>query len=304
MRWKKLGKIFDSSILEKNWTHTSVPFAEVVTDKVIKIYFSSRDVYNKSSTFYLYFDIEKFTMLDTKPQIVLEPGKLGCFDDSGAMGSCLVDVGAEKYLYYIGWNLGVTIPFRNSIGLAISQDNGESYEKFSDGPIIDRNHLEPHFTASCCVIFDDGKFKIWYLSCTKWEKLIDVFKHYYHIKYAESDDGIHWDRQGLVAIDFKDEYEYAISVPRVIVENDSYKMWFSSRSDKNNETYRIRYAESLDGFNWKRFYDVGIDVSLSGWDSEMICYPFVFKLNGKLYMLFNGNGFGKTGVGLAIMEEL
>ena len=98
----------------------------------------------------------------------------------------------------------------------------------------------------------DGIYKIWYLSCTDWTDVDGKKVHNYHIKYAESDDGINWKRDGIVAIDYKDEYEYAISVPRVIKENRIYKMWFSSRGTKEIPTYRIRYAESLDGKKWIR----------------------------------------------------
>ena len=129
--------------------------------------------------------------------------------------------------------------------------------------------------------------------------------HNYHIKYAESSDGISWDRQGIVAIDYKDQLEYAISVPRVLKDpKGKFRMWFSSRASSSADSYRIRYAESVDGINWVRKDDeVGIDISEDGWDSEMICYPYVFDHDGKKYMLYNGNGYGKTGFGLAVLEE-
>ena len=118
-------------------------------------------------------------------------------------------------------------------------------------------------------------------------------------------DGINWNREGKVAIDYKDDFEYAISVPRIIKDKECYRMWFSSRATKNEPTYRIRYAESLDGIHWNRQADpVGISPSACGWDSEMVCYPFVFDHGVNRYMLYNGNGYGKTGFGLAILEHL
>ena len=80
-------------------------------------------------------------------------------------------------------------------------------------------------------------------------------------------------------------------------------MWFSCRSGKG-ETYRIGYADSPDGIAWtRRDGAAGIDISASGWDSEMIEYPFVFDHKGERYMLYNGNGYGKTGFGLAVLEN-
>jgi hypothetical protein len=141
---------------------------------------------------------------------------------------------------------------------------------------------------------------MWYLSGMKWMMEARAPKHYYHIKYAESHDGIDWRRTGTVCIDFKDQDEYAISRPTVLRENGLYRMWFSHRG----HSYRIGYADSRNGILWnRRDKDVGMDVSESGWDSEMIEYPFVFRHGERLYMLYNGNGYGRTGVGLAVLES-
>ena len=121
---------------------------------------------------------------------------------------------------------------------------------------------------------------------------------------AFSKDGIHWNRAGHIAIDYRNKDEYAISVPRVIFENSTYKMWYSYRASPKGDTYRIGYAESADGISWERKdEEVGIDVSENGWDSEMIEYPFVFDHEGQRYMFYNGNEFGKEGVGLARIER-
>jgi len=43
-----------------------------------------------------------------------------------------------------------------------------------------------------------------------------------------------------------------------------------------------------------------LSVSESGWDSQMVEYPFVFDHAGARYMLYSGNTFGQTGFGLAV----
>jgi len=303
-KWRKLGLVFcPTGDIPWMKTHASVPFAECLSGDLYKIYFSSRNTCDESSIGYVVIDLKSPTdVLDVSTTPVLEKGGLGAFDDSGCMGSCLVEHEGKKYLYYIGWNLGKTVPFRNSIGLAVSE-NGVDFKKAFLGPIIDRSKDEPYFTASNCVLIENGIFKIWYLSCTGWKIIDGVATHNYHIKYAESNDGINWQRNGIVAIDYSSEYEYAISVPRVINDNGLYRMWFSSRGTKDVPTYRIRYAESTDGITWKRHdHLVDLDVSDDGWDSEMIEYPFVFDHGGKRYMLYNGNGYGKSGFGLAVLE--
>ena len=281
-------------------SHAAVPIAEHIEDDLFRIYFSSRDSSSRSYTGFVIIDITnplKILEISTSP--VLSPGGLGEFDDSGAMATWLVKTEDTRFLYYIGWNLGGTVPFRNSIGLAIG-DADNNYVRYSSGPIVDRSMHEPHFCASCCVLPSDDCWRMWYLSCTGWSKKNGTPQHHYHIKYAESNDGIHWRRDGLVVIDYANEGEYAISRPSVIRDTDCWRMWYSFRGD----SYRIGYAESEDGRRWVRRDELaGMGVSPSGWDSEMIEYPFVFDHKGQRYMLYNGNGYGKSGFGLAVLEN-
>ncbi|MDA9603280.1 hypothetical protein N9S25_00700 [bacterium] len=296
--WRKLGRIFSSSKdAETIITHASLPIAENISEDIFKIYFSSRDEKQRSFCNYIVININNpQDILEISSQPVLSPGAIGAFDDSGAMASWLVTYDKKKLLYYIGWNLGVTVPFRNSIGLAEINIHGD-FQRVSQGPIIERSNIDPFMSGSCCVIPGKDKWRMWYLSCTEWVVRESKPTHRYHIKYAESNDGIRWKRDGIVAIDYKDDNEIAISRPSVLFDAGIWKMWFSFRGDK----YRIGYAESEDGIHWARQDHLsGIHLSKTGWDSEAIEYPFVFNYKGSKYMLYNGNEYGKTGFGLAI----
>lgn len=299
--WKKLGRIYCPSG-ERGWlqTHAAVPIAEHCEGDVFKVYFSARNQRNESYTAYVVIDLRRpHDILEVSEIPVLQPGGLGEFDDSGAMASWIACRDGKKFLYYVGWNLGVTVPFRNSIGLAVS-DGMQPFARYAPGPILDRTTTEPHFVASCCVLPGEDAWRMWYLSCTDWRVQHGRPEHRYHIKYAESLDGVTWQREGLVAIDYANESEYAISRPCVIRDKGVWKMWYSYRGS----SYRIGYAESCDGRQWRRLDDqCALDVSSSGWDSEMIEYPFVFDHQGVRYMLYNGNGYGKTGFGLAVLEQ-
>jgi hypothetical protein len=302
MKWIKKGLIIRPPVnLDWAATHAAVPIAEKLEGDMYRIYCSVRDRQNRSQVAYFDIDIRHFQdIIGMSEKPMLTYGELGAFDESGAMASWIVNHKGKRYLYYIGWTLGATVPFFNSIGLAISQDEGKTFTKWSKGPIMSRDEKEPYFVASLCVRIEGGVWRMWYLSCVKWVMEAGKPKHYYNIKYAESKDGIKWTKTGIVCIDFRSKDEYAISRPCVIFENGAYKMWYSYRG----KSYRIGYAESPDGIHWERKdEDVGIDVSKSGWDSEMIEYPFVFDHDGKRYMLYNGNGYGKTGIGLAVLKE-
>lgn len=302
MQWVKKGLIFEAGG-KFDWmhTHAALPFAERIGEDIYRIYFSARDRLNRAQIGYIEVDInkpQKVLYITEKP--VLGLGELGCFDDSGVMTSWIVDHRGMKYLFYTGWSLGITVPYYFYVGLAVSKDGGETFERFSKAPILERNSYDPYLTASPCILIANGVWRMWYISSIKREIENGEPKPYYHIKYAESKDGIHWERKGVVCIDFKSKDEYAIARPCVLKENGIYKMWYSYRG----ESYRIGYAESKDGIHWERKdAEAGIDVSESGWDSEMIEYAFVFEHKGKKYMLYNGNSYGETGLGYAIMNE-
>jgi predicted GH43/DUF377 family glycosyl hydrolase len=300
MKWKKLGRIFcPSGEVEWMRSHAALPIAEHLSGSEFRIYFGSRDQMNRSYTGWIKIDLSKpDQILDISSEPILSPGELGCFDDSGAMPAWLVNWHGVRHLYYIGWNLGVTVLFRNSIGLATSETHSQ-FTRYASGPIMDRTMQEPHFCASCCVMPGNDVWRMWYLSCVMWSASMGKLRHHYHIKYAESDNGIDWRRKGIIAIDFKNEDEYAISRPTVIQDKDCWRMWYSYRGSK----YRIGYAESKDGIHWVRRDELtGIDVSNVGWDSDMIEYPYVFDHAGQRFMLYNGNDYGRTGIGLAVLE--
>ncbi len=301
--WKKVGRIFK---VESNndWmvTHASVPTVECIGGNDFRIYFGTRNKANQSSIGFFEIDIRHpHITKKVSESPVLTPGELGAFDDSGVTPSWFIEHKGVKYLYYIGWNLRVTVPFSNYIGLAIAKGNSP-FKRYSKAPIADRDEYDPLFFTNPCVLYEKNKWKMWYLSAVKWVKENSSVKHFYHIKYDESNDGLHWNRKPSVAIDFQYKDEYAISRPCVLKDNNIYKMWYSYRASPRGETYRIGYAESVDGINWQRMDEgVKLEPSREGWDSEMIEYPYVFDHNGKRYMLYNGNSYGKTGIGLAVL---
>jgi len=291
-------------------SYARIPIIDHVENSLFHIYFAARDHTNRERIFKLLFNIQTLEVKKIFKNPLLDFGEnLGAFDDNGVTPCSLINHNKVKYLYYAGWNIHAKIPFTCAIGLAKSLDGGKTYSKMFKGAVIDRDKDDHQFVAVNDVFFDKdyNLFKTWYLSCIKWvEREGEQPLHFYHIKYAESKDGVNWKKSTSPSITFKNKHEYAISTPRVIKDGpNDYKMWYSFRGQQGIDTYRIGYAESKDGINWTRKDELmkHFDVSDSGWDSEMICYPCVFDHDGKRYMLYNGNGYGRTGFGLAVLEQ-
>jgi hypothetical protein len=313
MQWIKKGLIYcpdgKSSWNSKLYAH--VVCADTNYSDKIRLYYSARDEKGRCQASFIDLNSDNLSeVLYVHPEPILSLGYPGTFDDCGIMPTWFLQNGNEKWLYYIGWTVRNTIPYHNSLGLAYSLD-GENFQKKFEGPIINSIATEPYFSGSACFLMDKGIFKVWYLNCTHWLNDAGKMEPCYHIKYAESIDGITWERNAHVAIHYRDEIEGGISRPSVIIENGIYKMWFSARAktdyrDNRDRSYRIYYAESLDGKNWERKdHEVGIDVSNNptDWDYTMIEYPLVIRHKNDLIMFYNGNHFGQTGVGYAILTN-
>jgi hypothetical protein len=297
MRWVKHGLIIEPKG-QAGWigTHAALPVVHMAGAND-RVYFSSRDARNRAHIGYVTLSLRE----PAGPQVfspapAISPGDLGAFDDAGVTSSCLVEQGSRLYLYYTGWALGVSVPFYLHAGLAVSDDDGVHFRRVSRSPLLDRTEVDPFLTASPWVLIDDGVWRMWYVSGTEWQARADGPRHRYQIKYAESRNGIQWDRRGIVCIDYASPDEYAFGRPCVAKDGDLYRMWYSYRG----VTYRMGYAESSDGICWTRRDDECVlDVSPDGWDSDMVTYPVVIRRLGRWEMLYNGNGYGLTGIGLA-----
>jgi len=305
--WTKRGLIYSiDGRLPWARSHAQIPTVDVVDDNRLEVFFSSRDDANRSLIARMKVDAaDPANILEIQPQPLLQLGLPGTFDDCGMMPSSIVNWQGLKYLYYIGWNVRNTVPYHNSIGLAVSDDGGCTYRRLFDGPVMDRTAEEPYFCATTCVRIENGVWRNWYLSCTGWESIGGRMEPLYHLKYAESDDGIHWRREGQIAIDYADAAEGGIVRASVCKDGALYRMWYSYRGhtdyrETRANSYRIGYAESADGMAWTRLDDqAGIGLSDNGWDSLMLAYPEVVDVGGRRYMFYNGNGFGQTGFGYA-----
>ncbi len=238
-RWKKLGRILAPQP-DIPWlsTFAGPSFAMAHRGSLLDLFVTGRDSRNRSQVGRVRIDLnhpEKIIFIDAKP--VFSWGDPGAFDENGVSYPYLVKDGQKTYMYYVGWMPTVLTPFQNHVGLAIQNEDG-TFRRVSRAPILERTNEDYLSMGSSCVLKDQGKFKLWYTSFLRWGKKEGEHKHYYVIKYAESEDGIRWRRDNHICIDIAYDWEFSICRPSVIVTAEGYHMWFSSRG----EHYRIGYA--------------------------------------------------------------
>lgn len=307
--WAKRGRIYEPR--HRGWiaSHAQLPTIDVLGDERWRIYFAARDAQNRAQTTSI--DVEAGSpgrILEERREPILSLGADGAFDSAGIMPAWLVDLDGTKYLFYTGWKLSAATPYELAIGVATSEDEGETWRKLQDEPVLGLTDSEPYTVGSPCIRRENGLWRCWYFCSTEWATIEGRVEAVYHIRYAESDDGVDWRRDGTVAIDY-DAKDEAIARGSVVRDDDRYRMWYAYRKtsgfrDDPSRGYRIGYAESPDGLEWTRMDDAaGIDVSAEGWDSAMIAYPYVFDHAGTRYLFYNGNGFGQSGFGYAVWTE-
>lgn len=321
--WKKRGVLFSLPPASYRSTHCQVP-SVMVKENSIRIYYAGRN--SKGMSYPAFLDIDrvefakdriKITELKDRQGDVMDFGTPGSFDSDGIMPSCIIQQGDELWMYYTGWNeKSKTARYHNAIGLAVSKDGGDTFKQKFPGPVIDRLANHPGLAVTPFVI-QDNWFRMWYISGVNWNRVEQgdgTFKYepVYVIRYAESLNGVNWNRPdpSIVGpcIEPSGAFE-AFSNPAVIKTGTQYHMWYCYRGSEDyrdgKNSYRIGYGISDDGEKFTRLdHYSGIELGKHGeWDSLMQCYPYVIKIDGRLLMFYNGNGFGQTGIGYAVFED-
>ena len=318
MNWKKLGKIFDPT--QHKLPNNCVQFAQspqaLVFDDFVRIYFSTRSL-DKSAGKYLshiaFVDMQKnlHDVIRVSDKTVITLGELGCFDEHGIFPMSVMRYGSVIYGYTCGWNRRVSVSVDTAIGLAMSRDNGLTFQRIGSGPVLAASLHEPCLVGDGFVKVIGDVFHMWYIFGVGWKKFSTdaAPDRTYKIGHAVSSDGINWVKEEArqVIADRLDADE-SQALPTVIGINGRYHMFFcyrhSSDFRKNKDRgYRIGHAYSDDLANWVRDDEhPHLDITNGDWDSEMMCYPHAFECDGKTYLLYNGNEFGRYGFGLAVLE--
>ena len=315
MKWHKLGMIFDSS--PENLPDGYISFAQspqaIVFNDFIRIFFSTRclDIHGKFLSYVCFVDFDKQLkhIINKSKGPVISLGELGCFDEHGIFPMNVLRDGADIKAYITGWTRRKSVPVDAAIGLAISTDNGISFNRISKGPVIAPSLYEPFLVGDGFVLKINNTYHMWYISGTRWITDKDGPQRVYKILHAVSKNGISWEKEGKHIINDiigKDECQ---ALPTVIEIQNKYHMFFCYRyatdfRQNPERAYRLGYASSNDGLNWERDDSNAPDPSNVGWDSEMLCYPNIFKCDDKIYLLYNGNEFGKHGFGAAMLESM
>ena len=300
MKWEKKGLLSNCTTIDLDWykKNTMCPLPYKINENTIRLFLAFCDENNYGRLGYLDLDIENpANILAYSKTPILDVGELGSFDEHGILPASLIKENNDLYMFYTAYQKQISVPYSILSGLALSKDNGETFFRTSNAPILDRINGELHQRSAAEIMKKDGVYKIWYTANIGW---IDNGIHTvpkYDIKFLQSDNLFKWDGTPIQSLALKDD-EYGLTTPQVFFENGIYKMYYSVRSISKG--YRLGYAESEDGITFERMDEkMEIDVSEYGFDSEMICFGKIFKHGSRTYLFYCGNHYGVGGVGYA-----
>lgn len=317
MKWTKLGLLFDPAAhqLPGDCTGFAQSPQALVFDDFVRIYFSTRrpEPNGQYLSYVAYADVDRemTTVLRVSDRAVMPLGALGTFDEHGIFPMHVLRHGGEVRAYTCGWSRRVSVPVETAIGLAISTDNGRTFERAGQGPVMGPTPHEPCLVGDPFVTVHDGRWHMWYIYGTSWVPSgpLEGPARVYKIAHASSPDGTAWSRDAAAVIPNRIGDDECQALPTVFACDGRWHMYFCYRyatDFRRNHArgYRLGYAYSDDLQRWTRDDDAaGIGVSASGWDSEMQCYPHAFWCGAHVYLLYNGNAFGRGGFGVARLER-
>lgn len=314
LTWRKHGQLF--SVQEHSPLPDGVGFAQspqtLEFDDFVRIYFSTRekDLANEkfvSRVCYVDMDKSLSTILNVSKAPVIAPAELGAFDEHGIFPINVLRHAGRLLAWTTGWNRRVSVSVDTAIGMAESFDNGETFIRYGNGPVMAASLHEPYLVGDGFVLHINDHFHMWYIFGTGWKKSHDsaVPERVYKIAHAISDDGINWLRDSRPIIDDVLGENECQALPTVIQIGQRFHMIFCYRECFDFRTgagrgYRLGYASSDDLIHWQRDdSQLPLPGAAGEWDSEMQSYPHLFRCDGKVWLLYNGNAFGKEGFGAA-----
>jgi predicted GH43/DUF377 family glycosyl hydrolase len=304
--WQKLGRVYVARG-ERAWaqTHAYCPTPVALGDGRVRVLCAFLDDQKVGRLGWVDVDEHDPTrVLAVAERPALDVGAPGAFDDSGVTPLSAVRLAdGTLRLYYAGWQLGTRVRYFLFTGVAESTDGGESFRRVSEAPVLDRSDGELHVRTGGHVRRDGERWRMWYAGGSDWVGSDAGAKPRYALRHLASDDGLRWGAHGEVCLEPEGDDELGFGRPCVLADGDRMRMWYSVRT--LSKGYRLGYAESADGLAWeRRDGEAGLDVSATGWDSEMACLSCLLPTAHATYLFYNGNNYGETGFGVAVAEEL
>jgi len=273
-------------------SHAAFPTLISAADNKFDLLVSSRDGLQKSSCAHLTLELQgsNLRVNHVTKEPLLEPGRPGCFDEAGVNVTHAQLSDGELTVWYHGWVLKRDGGWLNSIGCARGTLQ-HGLKRISSAPVFDRGPEDPTSLGYPFWFNLSIGRTLFYCSYETYGVPSLGQPYSYRVKAATGEELM----RSLSLLPHTGTLE-ARSRPTVVYFGGRYRMFLSVKGTH----YHIRGAESCDGTNWSWSSDEW-SLHPSGDSGEIleVAYSFVFEHQGQLFMFYNGDSHGETGIGLA-----
>jgi hypothetical protein len=279
-----------------------LPTPLMLDETRVRVYFASTDASTVGRIGFLEFDSRQpLEVLRVTNEPIFDIGRPGTFDDNGVNPCCVVRADDGLRLYYVGYQLQRQIPYTLFTGCAISTDGGETFARVTEVPVLDRCEGEEFFRTAAFVERDGAGWRAWYIGGSEFGSSAGRSQPVYSLRVISSEDGVTFTGPGQELMAPRLPAEIGFGRPFITRAHDRVDMHYSVRSPSG---YHLGYAQSSDAVAWTRL-DNSLELvgPVGDWESEMTCYAAIVKTRAGQLMLYNGNGYGRTGFGVARAES-
>lgn len=292
-------------------SHAQAPTILELSSDCWLIFFAGRDSCNRSRVFVAELDPGLMKIREIRTEPVLDLGLSGQFDEHGVGPGTAVKVDDKIHLYYSGVQQCSDVPYHVAIGLSRSTLSDLNFIRLEDQPVLGAKATYCHGATTPTVWREGNKWHMLLSVLRPWRKFEDTLESVYDLHSAVSEDGLHWTLRDAPILGFSEGLDGGLIRGQYFLSPSGLKLlvgernWYNYRADQAG-SYRFRLASSTNKQNWLRNQDSIIldpPSQSNDWDSEMQCYPWLVLQGDKLLVFYNGNDFGRHGLGVGELVE-
>jgi len=277
--------------------YASNPAALTITDSHLRIFFNSRDFQNRSKIYSIDLHGEELEPDYDSVSLQYSNGTQGSYFSHGLSVGQIFSIDDKKSLSVMGWKNYVGKHWEGRIGY-IPFDTEGNLTVLESRPWMDLDSLDPISLSYPALYKDNNSTVIWYGSTLTWDVGNGEMLHILKEAKLSNDGRV---VKGDNIMPYVLGSAQAFSRPAIVQIDRDFLLAYSYRG--NTTRYRIGFM-ILGDFNSASHLG-GIPPFLTSkeeWESEMVEYPSFFSFQKQMFMLYNGNAFGKTGIGVVRVE--
>jgi len=224
---------------------------------------------------------------------LIELGELGTFDHRGMSYPFFIEHKKQSFLFYSGWKLTLDTKFENNLGLLKFDKTQKKWRRISRAPIFPLDNIDPLGIGSVTLTFNDHD-QLYYMFYTSFLSWKSAGNHEYTVRLARTKNLVNWEKSKKTLIQNNDELH---SICRANFFSESIVV--CARGSQYS-LYQLKTKVSLhnlfnESISISEFQKITPKVKEKGFSEEQ-SYPHISNVFGKTFLLFNGSGFGKSGL--------